>query len=657
MDKDELLRLAHERMNEAVTADYDNCERAEGDLQMLIGNQWPESVETERTSQGKPCLTLNRLPSFVRQVAGQIRNLNPGIQVVASDDEADKDVAEVIGGLIRHIENEADAASIYEQAAESAAACGIGHWRVRTQFAEGDTFDQEIVIERVYNPFSVFTDPYAKHPTRMDAQWRFIVEDIPLKAFQAQFPNARTEDFSTEHKPNNSEYSRTWFTGDTVSVAEYFWIEKKTHTIGQLPDGQIVRDPVAPMNVVRTRKVDVPQVKWAKITGAEVLEGPLDIPARWIPVFTVTGEEWHLGEETYRSSVIRFARDAQQLYNYGRSAHAELISLQPKAPYLVTTKQVAGLETFWNEANSKNRPYLPYNPDEKAGAPQRASPPVASSGLLQEIAIAAEDMKATTGIFDASLGNQSNETSGIAIQRRQMEAQNGTSVYADNMVKAILQTGKVLVDMIPKVYDTQRVVQILNESDQEKMVAINTVLQSQNGVVSVNDLTKGRYDVKISVGPSYETKREAAADGMMQFIRAVPQAAAVTSDLIALAQDWPDADKFAERLRKTLPTGMLSEENMTPEEIEARDQAAQIEQQQAAQLQQMTQAKAQAEIRGDMASAAQDEADARKTELESASLQLELAIKSGMLNSVIQQAVAQVLQGQLPSNQLGRGAI
>ena len=418
-----------------------------------------------------------------------------------------------------------------------------------------------------------------------------------------------------------------------------------------------MRDPVAPMNVVRTRKVDVPQVKWAKITGAEVLEGPLDIPARWIPVFTVTGEEWHLGEETYRSSVIRFARDAQQLYNYGRSAHAELISLQPKAPYLVTTKQVAGLETFWNEANSKNRPYLPYNPDEKAGAPQRASPPVASSGLLQEIAIAAEDMKATTGIFDASLGNQSNETSGIAIQRRQMEAQNGTSVYADNMVKAILQTGKVLVDMIPKVYDTQRVVQILNESDQEKMVAINTVLQSQNGVVSVNDLTKGRYDVKISVGPSYETKREAAADGMMQFIRAVPQAAAVTSDLIALAQDWPDADKFAERLRKTLPTGMLSEENMTPEEIEARDQAAQIEQQQAAQLQQMAQAKAQAEIRGDMASAAQDEADARKTELESASLQLELAIKSGMLNSVIQQAVAQVLQGQLPSNQLGRGAI
>lgn len=651
MDKQELIRTALERMDEATTADHDNCERAEGDLQMLVGNQWPETVENERKSQGKPCLTINRLPSFVRQVTGQIRSLNPAVRVIAADGDADEEVAEVIGGLIRHIEGEADAASIYEQAAESAAACGIGHWRVRTQFADGDTFDQEVVIERIHNPFSVFTDPFAKHPTRMDANWRFIVEDMPRETFKAQYPKATLQDVSTEHKPHNSEYSRSWFTADSVSVAEYFWIEAKTHTIGQLEDGTIVRNPPAPLKVVRRREVEERKVMWAKITGAEVLEGPQEIPSRWIPVFTVTGEEWHLGEETYRSSVIRFARDPQQLYNYSRSAHAEMISLQPKAPYLVTTKQVAGLETLWNEANSKNRPYLPYNPDEKAGAPQRATPPVASSGLLQEIGIAAEDMKGTTGIFDASLGAQSNETSGVAIQRRQMEAQNGTGVYADNMVKAIRQTGKVLVDMIPRVYDTERVVRILNEDDQEKMVVINSVVQSQQGAVSVNDLTKGKYDVKISVGPSHETKREAAADGMMQFIRAVPQAAAITSDLIAKAQDWPDSDKFAERLRKTLPPGMLSEEDMTTEEIEARDQAAQIQQQQAQKAQQIEQAKAEAEVRGDMASAAQDEADARKTELEAAQLQLQLAIESGMLNSVIQQAVAQALQGQLPQPQ------
>lgn len=648
MDKTDLIRTARERIDTAQSADYDNRSRAETDLQMLIGNQWPEHVRAEREKEGKPCLTINGLPAFVRQVTGHIRNLNPAIKVVAADGDADEDIAEVLGGLIRHIESEADAASIYEQAAESAAACGIGHWRARTQFAEGDTFDQEIVLERIHNPFSVFTDPFAKHPTRMDANWRFIVEEMDPEEFKAQYPDATAEEITSDHKAQDSEYSYSWFTTDSVTVAEYFWIETETHKIGLLPDGSIVRDPVAPLNVVRTREVETRKAMWAKITGAEVLEGPTEIPTQFIPVFTVTGEEWHLGEETYRSSVIRFAKDAQQLYNYSRSAHAEMVALQPKAPYLVTVNQVAGLEKFWNQANSANRPYLPYNLDEKAGRPQRESPPVASSGLLQEIGIAADDMKRTTGIFDASLGARSNETSGVAIQRRQMEAQNATSVYADNMVKAIRQTGRVLVEMIPRVYDTQRVIRILNEDDQEKMVTINRVIQSQDGPVSINDLTKGKYDVKISVGPSHETKREAAADGMIEFIRAVPQAAAVTSDLIAKAQDWPDADKFAERLRKVLPPGMISEEDMTDEEKEAAQQAAQIQQQQMQAAQQMAEAKAQAEIRRDMARASEDEADAKKTELEAAKLQLELAIQSGLLNDVIRQAVAQALQAQVP---------
>lgn len=648
MDKTDLIRAARERLDTAQTADYDNRERAESDLQMLIGNQWPEDVKAQREKEGKPVLTINGLPAFVRQVTGQIRNLNPAIKVIAADSDADDDIAEVLGGLIRHIESEADAASIYEQAAESAAACGIGHWRVRTQFAEGDTFDQEIVIERIHNPFSVFTDPFAKHPTRMDANWRFIVEEMDPEQFKELYPDAKIEAITSEHKAQDSEYSYSWFTTDSVTVAEYFWIETETHTIGLLPDGTIVRDPVAPLNVVRTREVETRKVMWAKITGAEVLEGPTEMPCRFIPVFTVTGEEWHLGEETYRSSVIRFAKDPQQLYNYSRSAHAEMVALQPKSPYMVTVNQIAGLEKFWNQANSANRPYLPYTPDGAAPPPQRSTPPVASSGLLQEIGIAADDMKRTTGIFDASLGAQSNETSGVAIQRRQMEAQNGTSVYADNMVKAIRQTGRVLAEMIPRVYDTQRVIRILNEDDQEKMVVINKVLQGQEGAVTVNDLSKGRYDVKISVGPSHETKREAAADGMMDFIRAVPQAAAVTSDLIAKAQDWPDADKFAERLRKTLPPGMISEEDMTDDEKQAAEEAAQMQQQQMQAAQQMAEAKAQAEIRGDMASAAQDEADAKKTELEAAKLQLELAIQSGLLNDVIRQAVAQALQAQVP---------
>ena len=653
MDNKDIIKLARERANEALAADGENRERAADDLQFVVGNQWPEKVRLEREAAGKPCLTINGLVASVRQVTGQIRNLNPTIAVVAADGDADEDVAEVIGGLVRHIQSESDAASVYEQAAESAAACSIGHWRLRSQFLEGDTFDQEIIIERIHNPFSVLWDTFSKDVTRKDATWCQIMDAMSLDDFKETYPDATAEDVPDDKPNQNSAYSQTWFTTDHVTIAEYFWIEKETHTIGITANGEVIKDPTAAHNVVKKREVEDRKVMWAKISGAEVLEGPTEIPARWIPVFTVTGEEWHLGEEMYRSSVIRFAKDPQQLYNYSRSAHAEMVALQPKAPYMVTPREIAGNEANWATANQENRPYQVFTPDPAMGGsrPARTQPPVASSGLLNEITIAAEDIKRTTGIFDASLGASSNEKSGIALQRRQAETQNGTSVYSDNMVKSIRHTGRVMVDMIPRVYDTQRTIRILNETDQEKMVVINTVVNSQGGEIGVNDLTVGRYDVKIQVGPSHETKREAAADGMMRFIGSVPQAAAVTSDLIAKAQDWPDADRFAERLRKTLPPGMISEDDMTDEEKQAAQQAAQIQQQTEQQAQQLAQAKIEAEVQGEQASAANDAAKAKKTDIEAAGLQLELAIKSGLLNDAIRQAVAQALQpqGQIPT--------
>jgi hypothetical protein len=637
----DLLQLARERRDEAEAADERNRDRSADDLKFLIGDQWPEEIRAAREEEGKPCLTINGLPQFVRQVTGQIRQLNPAIKVVAADGQASEDVAEVIGGLIRQIENQADAASIYEQAAESAAACGIGNFRVRSDYCDGDTFDQELLIERVHNPFAVFWDPMAKHPTRMDAGFCFIAEEMKRDDFTEAYPDAQADDISSEHHPDR--VSR-WYSSDTVVVAEYYWIEHEEHTIGLLPDGQIVRDPVAPMNVIRKRTVREPRVKWAKITGHEVLEGPVDVPGRFIPVFAVTGEEWHLGEEMYRSSVIRFAKDPQQLYNYSRSAHAETVALQPKAPYIVTARQVMNLEKFWNEANKSNRPYLPYNADEKAPPPQRSTPPVPSSGLLQEISLAGEDMKRTTGIYDASLGARSNETSGVAIQQRQQESQLGSSIYADNMVKAIHQCGKVMVDMIPAVYDTQRVIRILGENDQEKMVVINGMMQSQDGIVPVNDLQIGKYDVRISVGPSYDTKREESRAGMMDFLRAYPPAAQVTADLVAKAQDWPDADQFAERLRKQLPPGMISPEDMTDEERQQAEQEMQQQQQMQQMMQQIEMAKIEASVRKGTAEAGEAESDAQKAALDVAEAQLELAAKNGQLNQIIQAHVAHALQ-------------
>lgn len=603
MKDDDIIHEARERVDAAMSADLINREEAETDLRFAAGDHWDEDDRRERELAKKPVITINAMSQFVRQVTGQIRDLNPAIRVMPADGSATKEIAEINEGLIRHIEYQCDAADVYEGAAESAAQCGIGHWRIRTDYVPGLSFDQEILIERIHNPFAVIWDPCAKDPTRKDAQYCFILDEMKREEFKKAYPKASWESLSEDNKPAGMQY---FFSGDTVTVAEYYWIEHEKVKIGLLEDGRIIENPRPPMQYVKERMVNMPRVKWAKITGNEVLEGPQDVAGEFIPVVSVVGEELHMGEGIYRSSVIRFARDPQRLYNLAQSMSAEIMTLQPKAPYLVTTENVAGLEQFWTDANKTNRPYLPFNPDDSGYVPQRIAPPVPSSAVLQSIQIAGEDMKRTTGIYDASLGARSNETSGVGIKARQAEAQNGNSIYADNMVKSVTHTGRIIVGMIPKVYDTQRTIRILGEDDQETLVQINQVMQTENGEMAMNDMTVGRYDVRIAVGPSYTTKRQESSDAMMEFMRTNPQAAPLIGDLVAGMQDWPEADRVAERLRKALPPQLQE-----PSDKEQQDPQAMQQQQQAAQMAQLRQ---QMEMRKEDANTRKAEADAAKAE-------------------------------------------
>jgi hypothetical protein len=384
-------------------------------------------------------------------------------------------------------------------------------------------------------------------------------------------------------------------------------------------------------------------INWAKISGAEVLEGPTEHPGSYMPVFAVVGDEGQVNGRLKRCGVIRYAKDAQQIYNYARSTEAEFAALQPKAPYLVTLKQVQGHERFWNTANQSNYPYLPYEPDPRApGAPQRAQPPVSSQALAMLAQSAMDDMRATTGIYDAALGAKSNETSGVAIRQRQVEADSATSVYADNMTKAILAAGRCLVDMIPKVYDSQRLLRVLSRDDKEEMIEVNKVEDAGDGVERlVNDLTVGKYDVRLTVGPSYKTERQEVRDGMLGFVQAFPNAAAVTSDLVAEAMDWPKADRFAERLRKTLPPELREETEDANDP--AAMQARQAAQEQAAKQAQMAEAMMQTQMKKADAEANEAVADAEKAKFEAEEKQLEVAAKSGSLDA----ALAEVIQAEV----------
>lgn len=649
MTNEEIVKRAVEQYAEDVDADRENREAARKDLLMLTGEgQWPEAIRAEREAEGRPCLTINRLPQFVRQVTGDIRRVNPAIKVAPGDANTSSESADIVGGLIRQIEAASGADSIYESAAEAAAACGMGNFRILTEYADDESFDQDIIIKPIRNPFAVVWDRAAVEPTRKDAKHCFIVEMMKREDFKAQYKDADC----AEWRSGETIETQRWFSGDDVAVAEYIWVETESETRARMADGSTVISPTKEQKAaaIAVRTVEKPVIMWAKISARDVLEGPQRLPGKHIPVLAVIGEELVIDQKRVRTSVIRYSGDSQISYNYMRSTQVEVIALQPKAPFLLTPDQIKGYAPMWAQANKSNLPYLVYNPDSKAAAaPQRLNPPVASTALMQEIRLADEEMKATTGIYDASLGARSNETSGVAIAERKVEGQRSTSIYVDNLALSIARCGEIIVSMIPEVYDTERTIRILGDDGAEQLQVINQAMVAPDGQqFQNNNLTVGRYTVRVATGPAYSTLKEEAANGMFEFLKAFPQAAPVIADMVAENMPWPKAQQIAERLRKLAPPGAIEEapNSLTPEQIRQRQQ----QQEQAAQQNQRQEAAFRVEMAERTAKAEKTAAEAQKVGAETASIsldaarkQMELAVQNGLFDEVIRSEVARAL--------------
>src|SRR3954453_6752764 len=580
-----ILAQARKDWDAAEQRERHNIRLAYEDLEFLAGDelsQWPEKQRKERENDGRPTLQINQLPQFVHQITGDIRQLRPSIKVVPVDSAADEQVADLRGGLIRYIENRSDASAIYFRAADSQVACGIGHWRVATEYADSSTFNQEIRIAPIEDGVAVLWDPDAILPTREDARYCFVPVDMSRNAFEAAWPGVTPGAFDDEAWAHNS----SWLSDDHVRVAEY-WVKKPAKKLLALGrDGAIADITGADDTVIarhraegaRIEERDSAQVCRYLIAASGVLEGPEEWPGRFIPIVPVVGEEIRIGRKLIRNGVIRHAKDPQRMSNYFHSAHTETVALQPKAPFLVTETNVAKYQSTWEQANTKNFPYLPYEPDTKNGgaAPQRGQPPGAAQGILDGLTMAREDLRAVIGIYDAGLGRPSNERSGKAILARQREGDVGSYLYIDNFARAVRQTGNIINDLIPHVYDTERTIRIMGEDGRIDVMAINKAegIDPESGdTVFAHDITAGSYDVVATMGPSYTTRREEAKDGMTSFIQAAPQTAPLILDLIAKAQDWPMADAIARRMRATLPPKILQLEAMekqgaTPEQID-----------------------------------------------------------------------------------------
>jgi soluble cytochrome b562 len=616
----DVLSTARDRLSMAISAYSESREDELDDLRFYAGSpdnqwQWPADVLATRgavqgqTINARPCLTINKLPQHVHQITNDQRQNRPSVKVIPVDDNADVEVAEIYNGMIRHIEYISDADVAYDTACENQVAYGEGYIRILTEYCDDNTFDQDIKIARVRNSFSVYMDPLIQDPCGSDAEWCFITEDLSQEEYHRLFPNASPVS-TLETLGIGDQNLSQWLNTNTIRIAEYFYCEYDKRTLNLYPGNVTAFDGTPEDKELRkvygkpkkSRQADRKKIKWCKINGYEILEEQ-EWAGSCIPVVRIIGNEFEVEGRIYISGLVRNAKDAQRMYNYWTSQEAEMLALAPKAPFIGYGGQFEGYETQWKTANTNNWPYLEVNPDVTDGQgavlplPQRALPPMAQTGLIQAKMGASEDIKSATGQYNASLGQTSNERSGKAILARQREGDVGTYHYQDNLARGVRHIGRQCVDLIPKIYDTQRIARIIGLDGETKMVKIDPMqaepvrkIQNQEGIVidKIYNPSVGKYDVVVATGPGYATKRQEALEAMAQLLQGNPQLWAVAGDLFVKNMDWPGAQEMAKRFAKTIDPKLMGDAEDNPE-LQAANQQMQAMAAELDQLHQMLQ--------------------------------------------------------------------
>ena len=657
MTTTEFIATARKRFQRCVDATSMNRPFQLDDIRFAAGSpdngwQWPDQIRNSRLNDpngARPVLTINKLTQHIRLVVNEQRKNKPAGKILPVDDKGDPEVAEILQGILRHIEVASHADIAYDTASESQVTIGEGYWRILTDYCDETSFDQDIRIAAIKNAFSVYLDPdgLKKDSTGRECQYGFITVRMPKDEFKLEFPDAKDESSWDDIGIGDDTY--TWFDDTGVMVAEYFYIETKDRTLLALSDGTTAFEDELPAGwaklegaptVINKRTVQVKQVKWAKINGCEVLEGNeakdagRDWIGKYIPIVRIVGNEWDVEGQVVTSGIVRNAKDPQRMINYWTSQEAEILALAPKAPFIAAVGQLENQETNWRDANVKNFAYLEYNPVEDPSGralppPQRQQPPMPPVGFLQAKAGSNDDLQSAVGQYNPSLGADAQEKSGKAIMARQQQADIGTYHYVDNLVRGIAFSTEQILDLIPRVYDTQRVARIIGEDGEPDHVNLapgsgQAVTETENEmgeIQKIYDPTVGRYDVVVTVGQSFATKRLEAAEFLTQSAMAAkdPITSNVISYLAMKNQDWTGAEEAASLMKKLIPPEILADDENDQNDVDAKmakvQQAAAMLGQKEAQINAAHEQVAQA---AEQATQQEEAAKAQKAQAESA---------------------------------------
>lgn len=692
----DIVDEAKQLFKEMMTAESMNRREQEKDMQFVVGEQWDADEMQERQNNARPCFTVNRIMPFLRVISNEQRENMPAIEVSPNGDGAEVETAEVIANLIRGIEQDSNAVSAYANASFYQTAIGTGYFRISSRYIDEASFDQDLVIKPIDNPFTVLYDQHSVEPDGKDADVCLVVKEMSPYEYKNKFGNSKLAAHFDGRDVSDFPIDLGWANDNTVRVVEYWKRVYVPKTIYQVETvdaatGAIVSvdtsetkpseaeldveyaidrlkraepgEPVIYKRIRATRKTQDMKVMQYLVNGHEVLD-ETEWPGRFIPIIPVRGDFLYANGQRYVQGMVRAMRDPQKIYNLQANLQIETIALAPKAPFIGYAGQFENFEDMWEQANTANLAFLPVNPymvnGQMAPLPQRMNAEPAIQAVAMTRASFAEDMKAVTGVFDASLGNAPGEESGKAILARQQQTSTSNYQYTANLKRAIKQCGRILVDIIPHFYDTERMVKIVKPSGETEMIAVNKyhdspVLGDLNQ--KKHDLTVGKYDVIVSTGKSYATKRQEAVDSMMELARAAPEKLPLYMDLIVKEMDWPGAQLISKRLRADLEMNMPgfldatgeTGESSGDQKMDAMVKVAQATKK-AQQLEQgMTQAIEIAErLKSEIADLKQDNQNLRtKSEVDLYRAQLDAEIKQKTLEMEEQKAIQEALKIKL----------
>jgi hypothetical protein len=671
-DRDDLsdeavLKEVRDRMEKIIGADMRNrtSHKEDFDFVYVQGAQWSSDLRARRTTWQEPCLEFNQLKQFVNQVVNDMRQGRPGVRVHPASGAASEETAQILQGIIRGIEYDSKAETTYDEAFKSAVVGGRGYWRICSDYTNAESFDQSLMIKQIPDAMAVYSDLDYQEPDGSDKAWYIVTEKVHKDVFKSQWPDAKPLSF-------DDPGSKNWMEGESIVVADYYRRSCSKKTMVLMSDGNRGFKDTMPktlppgVTVLKEREVEQYKVEWYKIAGGQQVLAEYDWPGTIIPIVQVVGDECIIDGKRLYQGLIRHARDAQTMFNYGMTQQAVHLALTPRAPWVADNDAIEGYEEVYRDANQRNFSVLPFHAYDKQGRalppPARTAPSLVDAGWFSFSQSMTGMIKSTIGMYENSLSQKGNETSGKAILAKERQGDNATFHLVDNLAKGIALTGRILLEVIPKFYDTQRIVHIVGKDDIRKMVSINQVsIDGSLNAIRMNDITSGEYSVTTDSGPSYATKRQEDADKLLQLVQAFPPVAQVAPDLIVQALDVNDAREIAQRLKMALPPAIqqaeaMKEKGQRPPDPQIMQQMMQMQSQlqQAQQIMQELQQKlqqAESGVQAKMQIAQMDnqavllkaQADT-KLRVDQAQMDAQIAIEKAKIDSQTQLTKAQIDQ-------------